>query len=91
MVLAAKVDGCQVVAEREGPRRGPLGCSAPEEYAAFFTQHRGVFVLWALGGLPPAQVAAVLGKAPGTVRAQLHRARARLRLVLGERPSPGGP
>jgi DNA-directed RNA polymerase specialized sigma24 family protein len=42
MVLAAKVDGCQVVAEREGPRRGPLGCSAPEEYAAFFTQHRGV-------------------------------------------------
>jgi hypothetical protein len=31
-----------VVAEREGPRRGPLGCSAPEEFAAFFTQHRGV-------------------------------------------------
>ena len=176
-----------MVAEREGPRRGPRGCSAPEEFAAFFKQHRGVvfrtilaktmdaaaaedataeafacayahwddtvaahpnpeawvlkvawnqhlswwrawgsrraaeppaprwpaapvpvdpqvvrairslprgqrdaFVLAALGGLPPAQVAAVLGKAPGTVRAQLHRARARLRLVLGERPSPEG-
>jgi RNA polymerase sigma factor (sigma-70 family) len=187
MVLAAKVDGCQVVAEREGPRPGPLGCSAPEEFAAFFAQHRGmvfrtilaktmdaaaaedataeafacayahwddtvaahphpeawvlkvawnqhlswwrawgsrraaeppaprwpaaqmpvdpqvirairslprgqqaVFVLAALGELPPTQVAAVLGKAPGTVRAQLHRARARLRLVLGDRPSREG-
>jgi RNA polymerase sigma-70 factor (ECF subfamily) len=176
-----------VVAEREGPRRGPQGCSAPEEFEAFFKQHRGVvfrtilaktmdpaaaedataealarayahwddtvaahphpeawlhkvawnqhlswwrawgsrraaqappprwpaaqppvdpqvarairslprgqrdaFVLWALGELPPAQVAAVLGKAPGTVRAQLHRARARLRLLLGERRSPEG-
>jgi RNA polymerase sigma-70 factor (ECF subfamily) len=45
---------------------------------------RDAFVLWALGGLAPAQVAAVLGKAPGTVRAQLHRARARLRLLLSE-------
>jgi DNA-directed RNA polymerase specialized sigma24 family protein len=187
MVLAAKVGGCQVVAEREGPYRGPLGCSAQEDFAAFFKRHRGVvfrtilaktmdaaaaedataeafacayahwddtvaghanpeawvlkvawnqhlswwrawgsrraaeapaprwpaapppvdprvvaairglprgqrdaFVLAALGGLPPTQVAAVLGKAPGTVRAQLHRARARLRLVLGERPSPEG-
>jgi DNA-directed RNA polymerase specialized sigma24 family protein len=176
-----------VVAEHEGPRRGPLGCSAPEEFAAFFSQHRGAvfrtvlaktmdpvaaedataeafacayahwddtvaahpnpgawvlkvawnqhlswwrawgsrraaeapaprwpaapvpvdpqvlgairslprgqrdaFVLAALGGLPPTQVAAVLGKAPGTIRAQLHRARARLRLVLGDRPSPEG-
>jgi RNA polymerase sigma factor (sigma-70 family) len=176
-----------VVAERGGPRRRPLGCSAPEEFAAFFKQHRGVvfraivaktmdpvaaedataeafacawahwddtvavhpnpaawvlkvawnqhlswwrawgsrraanppaprwpaaqppvdpqvarairslprgqrdaFVLWALGELAPTQVAAVLGRAPGTVRAQLHRARARLRLVLGERPSLEG-
>ncbi len=31
-----------MVAEREGPRRGPRGCSAPEEFAAFFKQHRGV-------------------------------------------------
>ena len=187
MGLSAKVDGCHVVAMPDGSRRGPRGCSAPEEFAAFFKQHRGVvfrtilaktmdaaaaedataeafvcayahwddtvaahphpeawvlkvawnqhlswwwawgsrraaealalrwpaaqvlvdpqvlgairnlprgqrdaFVLAALGELPPAQIAAVLGKAPGTVRAQLHRARARLRLVLGERISPEG-
>jgi len=176
-----------VVAVPEGPQGGPRGCSAPEEFAAFFKQHRGVvyrtilaktmdaaaaedataeafacayahwddtvaahpnptawvlkvawnqhlswwrawesrrvadppaprwpaaqppidprvvkairglprgqrdvFVLAALGELPPAQIAAVLGKAPGTVRAQLHRARVRLRRVLGERFSPEG-
>jgi DNA-directed RNA polymerase specialized sigma24 family protein len=51
---------------------------------------RDAFVLAAFGELPPTQIAVVLGKAPGTVRAQLHRARARLRLVLGDRLSPEG-
>jgi DNA-directed RNA polymerase specialized sigma24 family protein len=36
---------------------------------------RDVLVLAALGGLTPAEIAKLLGKAPGTVRAQLHRAR----------------
>jgi DNA-directed RNA polymerase specialized sigma24 family protein len=51
---------------------------------------RDAFVLWALGELATAQVAAVLGRAPGTVRAQRYRARARLRLLLGEGFSPEG-
>jgi hypothetical protein len=168
-------DGYQVVAEREGLQRRPLGCSAPEEFAAFFTQYRGVVFRTVLAktmdpaaaedataeafacayahwddtiaahptrrrgcsgspgtstcpgggrgeaaarprrrrrggrprrhrstrrspgrsrGLPHGQrdafVLSALGRAPGTVRAQLHRARARLRLLLGEGFSPEG-
>jgi DNA-directed RNA polymerase specialized sigma24 family protein len=51
---------------------------------------RDVLVLAALGDMTPTEIAEVLGKAPGTVRAQLHRARARLRLALGQALGPGG-
>jgi RNA polymerase sigma-70 factor, ECF subfamily len=41
-------------------------------------------------GLTPQEAAAVLGLAPGTVRARLHRARARLRAELGDDPGQAG-
>jgi DNA-directed RNA polymerase specialized sigma24 family protein len=65
----------------------------PQVAAAIRSLPRGqreVLLLAALGELAPAQIAAILGKAPGTVRSQLHRARARLRRVFGERLEPGG-
>jgi DNA-directed RNA polymerase specialized sigma24 family protein len=51
---------------------------------------RDVLVLAALGGLALTEIAELLGKAPGTVRAQLHRARTRLRLALDEGMSSEG-
>jgi RNA polymerase sigma-70 factor (ECF subfamily) len=45
---------------------------------------REVLVLVVLGELTPAEVAEVLGKAAGTVRGQLSRARAALRQALGD-------
>ncbi len=43
---------------------------------------RALLVLEVRHGLSPAEIADVLGRAPGTVRVQLHRARERLRRVL---------
>jgi DNA-directed RNA polymerase specialized sigma24 family protein len=51
---------------------------------------REVLVLVALGELTPTETAEVLGKAPGTVRGQLSRARTTLRQALGEASSPEG-
>jgi DNA-directed RNA polymerase specialized sigma24 family protein len=51
---------------------------------------RDVLVLAALGDMTLTEIAEVLGKAPGTVRAQLYRARARLRPALGQAPGHGG-
>jgi RNA polymerase sigma factor (sigma-70 family) len=51
---------------------------------------REVLVLVALGELTPTETAEVLGKAVGTVRGQLSRARVALRQALGEAPSPEG-
>jgi len=45
---------------------------------------REVLVLVALGELRPSEAAEVLGKAAGTVRGQLARARATLRTLLGQ-------
>ena len=47
---------------------------------------REVIVLVALGDLTPSQTARVLGKAVGTVRSQLFRARVALRQALDEDP-----
>lgn len=41
--------------------------------------------LWAWEGLEPAEIAVVLGCAPGTARTRMHRARARLRAALDAR------
>jgi RNA polymerase sigma factor (sigma-70 family) len=49
---------------------------------------REVIVLVALGELTPAESAGVLGRAVGTVRSQLFRARMALRQVLDEAPGP---
>jgi RNA polymerase sigma factor (sigma-70 family) len=51
---------------------------------------REVLVLVAFGELTPTEIAQVLGKAVGTVRGQLSRARVALRKALGEGPSPEG-
>jgi RNA polymerase sigma factor (sigma-70 family) len=51
---------------------------------------REVLVLAALGELRPSEIAKVLGKAAGTVRGQLSRARITLRRALGEPRSPEG-
>ena len=51
---------------------------------------REVLVMVAFGELTPKEIAKVLGKAVGTVRSQLSRARAALRKALGEGPSPEG-
>jgi len=51
---------------------------------------REVLVLVALGELTPTETAEVLGKAVGTVRGQLSRARVALRQALGEAASPEG-
>jgi RNA polymerase sigma factor (sigma-70 family) len=71
----------------------PPPATDPRVVAAIRSLPRGqrdVLVLAALGDMTPAEIAEVLGKAPGTVRAQLHRARARLRLALGDGSGPGG-
>jgi RNA polymerase sigma factor (sigma-70 family) len=52
---------------------------------------REVIVLVALGELTPSQAARVLGKAVGTVRSQLFRARVALRRVLDETAGPEEP
>jgi RNA polymerase sigma factor (sigma-70 family) len=51
---------------------------------------REVIVLVALGELTPTETAGVLGRAVGTVRSQLFRARMTLRQVLAEAPGPEG-
>lgn len=51
---------------------------------------REVLVLVALGELTPTETAEVLGKAVGTVRGQLSRARGALRQALGGAPTPEG-
>ena len=51
---------------------------------------REVIVLLALGELTPTEIAGVLGRAVGTVRSQLFRARMTLRQVLGDAPGPEG-
>jgi RNA polymerase sigma factor (sigma-70 family) len=51
---------------------------------------REVLVLVALGELTPTEIGEVLGKAAGTVRGQLSRARVALRQALGEASNPEG-
>ena len=51
---------------------------------------REVIVLIALGELTPTEIAEVLGRAVGTVRSQLFRARTALRQVLADAPGPEG-
>jgi RNA polymerase sigma-70 factor (ECF subfamily) len=51
---------------------------------------REVIVLVALGELTPTEIAGVLGRAVGTVRSQLFRARMALRQVLDDGPGPEG-
>jgi RNA polymerase sigma-70 factor (ECF subfamily) len=51
---------------------------------------RQVLVLAAFAELTPAEIAEVLGKADGTVRGQLSRARTALRRALGDGSSPEG-
>jgi RNA polymerase sigma factor (sigma-70 family) len=51
---------------------------------------REVIVLLALGELTPTEIAGVLGRAVGTVRSQLFRARMALRQVLAEASGPEG-
>jgi RNA polymerase sigma factor (sigma-70 family) len=51
---------------------------------------REVIVLVALGELTPTEIAGVLGRAVGTVRSQLFRARMALRQVLADAPGPEG-
>jgi RNA polymerase sigma factor (sigma-70 family) len=51
---------------------------------------REVIVLLALGELTPTEIAGVLGRAEGTVRSQLSRARMTLRQVLADAPGPEG-
>ena len=65
----------------------------PDLIAAIRSLPRGqreVIVLLALGELTPTEIAGVLGRAVGTVRSQLFRARMALRQVLGEVPGPEG-
>jgi DNA-directed RNA polymerase specialized sigma24 family protein len=49
---------------------------------------REVIMLIALGELTPAETAGIVGKAVGTVRSQLFRARVALRQALNETPDP---
>ena len=51
---------------------------------------REVIVLLALGELTPTEIAGVLGRAVGTVRSQLFRARMALRQVLDDASGPEG-
>jgi RNA polymerase sigma factor (sigma-70 family) len=51
---------------------------------------REVIVLVAFGELTPAEIAGVLGRAVGTVRSQLFRARMALRKVLDDASGPEG-
>jgi RNA polymerase sigma-70 factor (ECF subfamily) len=51
---------------------------------------REVIVLVALGELTPTEIAEVLGRAVGTVRSQLFRARMALRQLLADTPGPEG-
>ena len=51
---------------------------------------REVIVLIALGELTPTEIAGVLGRAVGTVRSQLFRARMALRQLLADAPGPEG-
>ena len=51
---------------------------------------REVIVLVALGELTPTEIAEVLGRAVGTVRSQLFRARMALRQILADAPGPEG-
>lgn len=51
---------------------------------------REVIVLVAFGELTPTEIAGVLGRAVGTVRSQLFRARMALRQLLADAPGPEG-
>jgi RNA polymerase sigma factor (sigma-70 family) len=46
-------------------------------------RQRAVFVLFYLDDRPTAEIAGLLGMAPATVSVHLHRARRKLRLILG--------
>ena len=54
--------------------------------AGLSPQDREVLALTAWEGLAPREVAAVLGLSPDVVRTRLHRARGRLRTLLGDSP-----
>ena len=79
-------------AELPGPTPlAPEPWSDPDLVAAIRCLPQGqreVIVLIALGELTPAEVAGIVGKAVGTVRSQLFRARVALRQALGETPDP---
>jgi RNA polymerase sigma factor (sigma-70 family) len=65
----------------------------PDLIAAILGLPRGqreVIMLVALGELTPTEIAEVLGRAVGTVRSQLFRARMALRQILGDAPGPEG-
>jgi RNA polymerase sigma factor (sigma-70 family) len=65
----------------------------PDLIAAIRSLPRGqreVIVLLGLGELTPTEIAEVLGRAVGTVRSQLFRARTALRRVVGDTPGPEG-
>lgn len=59
--------------------------------SALPTRQRAVIVLHYLEGLPVAEVAGLLGVASGTVKAQLSRAREKLRSTLSEDHAPREP
>jgi DNA-directed RNA polymerase specialized sigma24 family protein len=68
----------------------PVDPQVAEAIRSLPPRQRDVLVLAALGDMTPSEIAEVLSRAPGTVRAQLHHARARLRLALGQDLGPGG-
>jgi RNA polymerase sigma-70 factor (ECF subfamily) len=54
-------------------------------------KEREALMLIAWDGLEPQEAALVLGESPSTFRVRLHRARQRVRKLLGERPEPALP
>jgi RNA polymerase sigma factor (sigma-70 family) len=82
-------------ADPPAPRPSTLGLGVDPDVVkairALPQGQRQVLVLAAFAELTPAEIAEVLGKADGTVRGQLSRARAALRRALGDGSSPEGP
>ena len=68
-------------------RRAGLAAAIDAAMQALPTEHRAAFVLHELHGLDDAEIASMLGIAPGTVRTRLFRARAALRIALAEEQS----
>jgi RNA polymerase sigma-70 factor (ECF subfamily) len=86
-------EGRWSVDQREPSPRAPEPRVDPDLVAAIRGLPRGqreVIVLVAFGELTPTEIAGVLGRAVGTVRSQLFRARMSLRQVLDEAPGPEG-